>query len=103
MFCNLIEKERPPVRFIQITVAAFDGIGIGAPLHAEQLTLEKGFGNGRTIYLDARLCTPRAVVMDKIGDKFLAAAVLPLQVYRHGGGRKPPAPRSALPAWPDCG
>jgi len=70
----------------------FESFATGKPLRDaiqefERKYIEKVLGNGCAIHLDARLRTPRAAVVDEVGDEFLAAAALSLQEYRHVGGR----------------
>ncbi len=83
---DLVEEERASVRLLKPADAARIGAGESAFLMTEKLAFQQRLRNGTTIHRDERLIGPRAVLIDRPGDQFLAGASLAADEHRHGLG-----------------
>ena len=49
---HLVQKDRPAVRLLEITLAGFDCSGEGPLLVSEQFGIDRSFGNGAAVHGD---------------------------------------------------
>ena len=84
---DLVEEQGAAVGLDEAALAAAVGAGEGAPLVAEQLGFEQGFGERGTVHLDKRPAAPQTLVVQGRGHQFLAGAGLAVDEHgRLGGG-----------------
>src|SRR5690606_40707691 len=88
-----VEEERSAIRLLdQAALALLAGAGEGAGRVAEQFGFDEVFGDRRAIDGD-EIAAAAAAVMDRAGEKFLAAAGLALDEDRDVARRKLRCPR----------
>jgi hypothetical protein len=73
---DLVEEQRAVMRGLDQTPLGGARIGEGATLEAEQLGLQEGLGNRRTVDVDERTASARPRAVKQIGDQPLARARL---------------------------
>ncbi len=73
-FADFIEKQGAAVGDLEEAGLLLDGAGEGAFFVAEEFALEQVFGDGAAVDGDEGVLPPLAVVMDRLGDQFLAGA-----------------------------
>ncbi|OPZ05947.1 MAG: hypothetical protein BWZ08_02381 [candidate division BRC1 bacterium ADurb.BinA292] len=73
---DLVEEDRAAVGQFEATLAHRDGAGEGPLLVAEEFAFEDRLGEGGAVDLDEGLVGAEAVVVDRVGDQFLAGAAL---------------------------
>ena len=71
---DLVEEDGAGIRQLEAALLALLGAGEGPALVPEQLGLDQGVGQRRAAHLDEGLGRARRVVMDGVGDQFLAGA-----------------------------
>ena len=71
---DFVEEQRALVRLLEPSLPRADGAGKRAAHVAEQLGLEQRLGNRAAVERDEPLRAPRAVVMNRARDDFLAGA-----------------------------
>ena len=75
---DLVEQQRAPLGHLEEAFLVQRRARERALLVAEELRLDQIFGDRRAVDLDERPLRPLAVVVDGVGDQFLARAVLAL-------------------------
>ena len=73
---DFVEKQRALVRLLEASLTVADGAGERAAHVAEELGLEQRLGNRAAVQRDEPVHAPRAVVMNRARDDFLAGAGL---------------------------
>ncbi len=73
---DLVEEQGAAVGVLEPPFALAVGAGEGAPDVAEELAFEDVLAQSGTVQGDERLVAARAVVVDRLGDEFLAGAAL---------------------------
>ena len=71
---DFVEQQRPSVALFEFPDAALFGARKGPPLVTEELALQQGFGDRRTVDRQERGLAPAAVVVNCPGHQFLARA-----------------------------
>jgi hypothetical protein len=84
---DLVEEERAAGRELEAPSLELVGPGEGAALVAEELRLDQRLWQRRAVERDEATRGPRAGVMDRPGQDFLAGAALAGEEHRRGGGR----------------
>jgi hypothetical protein len=74
---DLVEEDRPLVGQLELPLLLPDGPGEGALLVSEQLTLDDIGRKSRTVQLYEGQFGSQAVVVDRVGRKFLPRTALP--------------------------
>src|SRR5262249_58166900 len=87
---HLVEEEPAAVGRLEKAGLGSTGIGEGAPLVAEQLAFEQGFGNGRAVQIDEGPTAARAIAVQELGDEPLARPWLALDQDRRQSAPLPP-------------
>ena len=73
---NLVEEEAALVGHLELPELLLVGVGEGPLLVAEELALEEGLGDRRTVERDERAAAAGALVVDRLGDELLPRAAL---------------------------
>ncbi len=79
---DLVQEQGALVGQFETPQLLFNGPGKGTFLMAEQFAFDQVAGNCRAVDLDKRALGPQAVVVDGIGDQFLAGAAFPPDQHR---------------------
>ena len=82
---DFVEKQGAALRLLDFARGGLDRAGEGAAFVAEQFGFEQGFGNRGAVDRDEFATCPRAVVVDRAGEQFLAGAACTEQHYRDVG------------------
>ena len=80
---DLVEKDRPAVRRLELADLELMRAGEGAALVPEELTLQQLAGNRRAVYLDERAALSHRLLVDRTRDHVLAGAGLAHDEHRH--------------------
>ena len=81
----LIEKNGPALRVLELPDPLLLRTGEGSLLMAKQFAFQERFGECRTCDDDKRFVPARAIVMNGLGEQFLARAGLAKDEHRHIG------------------
>ena len=84
---HLVQKDRPAVRLLEITLAGFDCSGEGPLLVSEQFGIDRSFGNGAAVHGDIFIVFTCRIGMDHLREKLLANAAFTRNEYRKIGRR----------------
>ena len=89
---DLVEKQCAPVGIFELADPIVGGVGEGAADVTKKLTLEDVLAERRAVECHERLGLPGAVLVDRLGDEFLAGTGLPLDQHRGIRRRDPLEP-----------
>ena len=87
---DFVEEKSAAVGLFEASGAACDGAGEGAFFVAKELAFEEVFGDGTAIEGDHLVLAARAVLMDRLGDEFLAGAAFARDKHRRVSACDPP-------------